>query len=116
MKCKKKRTIFDLFEIYKCENCEAFKNDEEFYLGRIKITIIYAENYCYYNKNGIIEKDELIEQSQKVRLFLKDAIISQVLNKEVLLLWIEEFSLEKYDEIIDALTGFELDIFMLTNF
>jgi len=116
MNCKKKRTIFNLFEVLNCDSCTYHKLDEEFYIGNIKISIYYLEDYCEYFFKDIKDKDLFVINSKKIRTFLKDAIISKMKNENIIILWLDSFDINLHYELLEMLLGFELDIYIMANF
>lgn len=45
-KKKKKRSFFDLFAIYSCDNCSYYNQDYYFYLGMKKIDVYFLIECC----------------------------------------------------------------------
>ena len=74
MNCKENRSIFNLFKIFSCDSCDSFYKDEEFVIGKRKVSIYYSENKCKYI--NFVKEDENIYFNPKIKLFLKDAIIN----------------------------------------
>ena len=75
-----------------------------------------------------IEKDILLEDindisftetlnvDDPVRMFLKDAIINKLKEKDIIILWLDNFLNYDYFEMLDMLIGFGLDIYIMVNF
>lgn len=105
VKCLKKRTIFDFFELFDCSSCSYFKVDEEISIG-------YNSIYLYYLKkcDGIeYDIDFLFLTANKVKLFLKDAICYQ---DKITILMVENFkNSDLY--LIEELLDFGNDIHIL---
>lgn len=104
MKCLKKRTIFDLFDIYDCEGCKYNKQEEDIYVGNIKVSIYYAFGKCKILSDE--EVDLLVYDNLKLKMFLYEC--AQVDN--IIPLWLDDFNLEDNYEILDYLLSFNLDI------
>jgi len=68
MKCNKnkKRTFFNMFEIFTCSNCNKDYNYEYIYIGNNTINIYRLNNECVNN----------IKKQKMIKLFLKDSIIN----------------------------------------
>ena len=104
MKCLKKRTIFDLFDIYDCEGCKYNKQEEDIYVGNIKVSIYYAFGKCKILSDE--EVDLLVYDNLKLKMFLYEC--AQVDN--IIPLWLDDFNIEDDYEILDYLLSFNLDI------
>lgn len=75
MKCKRKRTIFDLFEIYTCDKCINFCEDEYLQIANTSINIYYLATRCL-----ITDYDDLfIAFNKKMRKFVKEAVYTDSL-------------------------------------
>ncbi|HHX79470.1 MAG TPA: hypothetical protein GX692_00170 [Acholeplasmataceae bacterium] len=109
MNCKQKRTFFNLFQIYDCKTCPYQKTDEFFLIGNTNISIYYLFGDC---PNVEIDKEFLYFTSKKLKWLLLDAIIYQ---QEILVIFIEEFRLEKYYFILDCLLNFGLSIQIISG-
>ena len=105
MKCKRKRSINDLFEVYDCNLCKYNKKDEQFLIGSNYINIYYSNRDCLL----FSEFEKL--NNIKEKLFLKDCII----NENIIFLWINDFKISMNYEIIEYLLLFNLDVHILTN-
>lgn len=108
MKCYKKRTIFDLFDIYDCEGCKYNKQEEDIFIGNIQISIYYAFGKCKILNDE--EIDLLVYDNIKIKKFLYECM--QIDN--IIPLWLDDFILEDSYEILDCLLSFDLDIHILS--
>ena len=106
--CQKKRTFFNLFEVFTCENCPCIKEDEEYVVGENKLYIYHLDNGCIMNDG--LTKDDLVN-SKKMRAFLKDAVINQ---NDILILWLDSFDVDKRDNDFYSLMSFGLDVHIMT--
>ncbi|HEY8395157.1 MAG TPA: hypothetical protein VIK96_00090 [Bacilli bacterium] len=104
MNCKKKRTFFNLFQIYDCGNCFYQKEDEFFFIGNTNISIYYLFQDCPHLE---IDKEYLYFFSKKLKRILLDAVIHQ---EEILLVFIEDFELSRYYHLIEQLLDFGLSL------
>ena len=48
--CQSRRTFFDLFKLYSCENCKLLVEEEYYNIGDINVNIYYIER-CILNKD-----------------------------------------------------------------
>lgn len=98
MKCHKKRTLFDLLTIYKCDNCPNYLKDEFIVIEGVSINIYYLNSRCKENDYD----DDYIAFNKKIRIFLKEGIINR---QSVIIIWInkEELNLLN-DECLFSLT------------
>ncbi|MBQ6817413.1 MAG: hypothetical protein IJO27_03185 [Bacilli bacterium] len=99
--CQSRRTFFDLFKLYSCENCKLLVEEEYYNIGDINVNIYYIER-CILNKDN----NEVIE-SKKLNLFLKDAIFHSYNN---VIVWLEKFDYQEDEELLFDLLSFDLDI------
>ncbi len=104
MKCEKQRTILDLFSFWSCTNCREIKEDEMITIGNRIIGIYYLQEQCRYIK---ISGGELFAFSLKLKQLLQEAMLVQ---KEIVLLIMEDFVLEKMEVIFEAFLDIGLDI------
>ena len=95
-------------------NCKYYREDESYNIGNVKVNIYYSEYYCEYLFAN--DKDSYILNSYKVRMFLKDAIINKLKEKDIIILWLDNFLNYDYFEMLDMLIGFGLDIYIMVNF
>lgn len=102
--CKEKRTLFNLFDIYDCKKCKLLRKDEFYTIGEINFNIYHLNDLCILNET--LELDDFIN-SNKMKLFLKDAIINQCNN---IILWLDEFDIEKDEDDFYNLLAFQKDI------
>lgn len=106
--CQRKRTFYNFFEVFDCNNCKCIKEDEEYIVGENTMYIYHLDDGCIMNKS--LSKDELVN-SKKMRLFLKDAIINQ---NDILILWLDSFDPDKeYYDFLN-LMSFSLDVHIIT--
>lgn len=108
MNCKENRSIFNLFKIFNCEDCDSFYKDEEFVIGKRKINLYYSINKCKYV--NIVKEENNIYFNSKVKLFLKDAILN---SDNILILWVNKNEIN--DDLIEQLLEFDLDIHIMIN-
>lgn len=108
MKCERRRTLLNLFEVYDCKKCEYYHDDEYFVVGNTHIFVYYLFNLCHLDNENI---DYLFYYSRKITLFYKDAIIN---HDNILFLFIEDFNIEKYFDILNLFLNMNLDLQILT--
>jgi hypothetical protein len=108
MNCIKKRTVFDLFEVYKCDKCNYHKKDEFIYIGNNIVGIYHLFNNCKYL---ILDVDYLIFDSKKLKILLKDAILNY---ENILLIFVEEFRIEPFYDIFSKILDSGLSIQIIT--
>ena len=109
MNCKQRRTFFNLFQIYDCKNCPYQKTDEFFLIGNTNISIYYLLRDCPQVE---IDKEYLYFTSEKLKRILLDAIIYQ---EEILLIFLEDFILERSYFLLDFLLNFGLSIQIISG-
>lgn len=73
MKCKRKRTILDLFEIYTCDNCPNYCADEYLQIANTRINIYYLATRCL----DIDYDDNFIAFNKKTKKFLIEALYTK---------------------------------------
>ncbi len=105
--CKKKRTLYNLFDVFSCENCPVLIKDEEYVISENKIYIYHLYDGCILNE---LNEDELVN-SKKMKLFLKDAIINK---DKIIILWLDSFDVEKREIDLMNLASFDMDIHIMT--
>lgn len=108
MKCMKKRTIFNLFDVLTCSNCINKKEDEFIMLGDNVIAIYYLFDNC---SSLDVDKELLTFDLKKLKLLLKDAIFNQ---DKIFLLFLEDFKLENFYDVFDKIIDEKLDIQVIT--
>ena len=108
MKCKKIRTLFNLFEVFDCKNCRHNLEDEHFLIGHYYVSIYHLFNQCEVLG---INYDDLIYNSKKLKFLLKDAISY---NDKIFLIFIENFQIETYFEIFERILDNDLNIQIIT--
>lgn len=106
--CLKKRTFFNLFEVFDCSDCQCVREDDEYKVGENTMYIYHLDNGCVLNKS--LSQDDLVN-SKKMRLFLKDCIIHQ---NEILILWLDSFDPDKDNYDFLNLMSFGLDVHIIT--
>ena len=106
--CIKKRTFYNLFDVFSCDNCPVLRKDEEYIVGENKIYIYHLNDGCIIKKD--LSKDDLVN-SKKMRLFLKDAIINQ---GNIMVLWLDSFDVKKNELDFLSLASFDMDIHIIT--
>ena len=106
--CQKKRTFYNLFEVSTCDKCPCIKEDEEYKVGENKMYIYHLDDGCILNKS--LSKEDLVN-SKKMRLFLKDAILSQ---DEILILWLYWFNPNQNEQLFLNLMSFSLDVHIIS--
>ena len=108
MNCKENRSIFNLFKVFNCENCDSYYKDEEFVVGRRKVNLYYSENKCKFS--NFLKEDEGFYFNPKIGLFLKDAILNQ---GDILVLCLDKNEIN--NDIIEHLLEFDLDIHIMIS-
>ena len=104
MECKSRRTFLNLFRIFSCATCEHRKEDEFFLIGNTNISIYHL----FWDCPGVeIAKEELYFFSKKLKTLLLEAVIHQ---EEILLLFFENFNLEKNFDLLEQLLAFRLSL------
>ena len=87
MKCERKRDLFNIFEVFTCDDCEYYCKDEFIFMGETRINIYYLASRC-----KLIEyDDEYIAFSKKLKMFIKDCILNQY---NILCIWLKRDELE----------------------
>lgn len=99
--CKRKRTFFDLFVFYDCNDCKLLVSDEYYNIGNLNVNIYYIER-CLLN----VSNDEIIA-SDKLKILLKDSIINQSNN---IIIWLDKFDFDRNEQLIYDLLSFDLDV------
>ena len=108
-KCNQTRTMFNLFQIYNCHNCDKFKEDEFIKIGNQIIAIYYIFNQCEFLG---INKDVLVYNSKKVKILLKESIIN---DKNIFLFFVDGFfEIDKYFNLFERIMDNDLDIQIIT--
>lgn len=110
MKCKNKRTIFNLFDVLDCRDCEKHLQDEDFDIGGMGIHVYRIHVGCEEVKMSAVE----VAFSKKLKLFLKDAIYHQKDN--LVFLWENEFDIESIGDDIYDLLSFDEDAHILVSY
>lgn len=105
--CQKKRTIFNLFEVYDCHDCKLLVKDEEYVVGEHTLYIYHLNDGCILNID--YSKEDVIT-SKKLKIFLKDAIINQ---DDILVLWLDSFSPNYQENDFLNLISFDLDVHII---
>ena len=108
MKCKKKRNIFTLFEMFICNACKYKAEDEFIYIGRNVIAIYHLFDNCL---NLDIDKDLLVSDNEKLKLLLMDAIKHQ---DEIFFCFLEDFNLDNYYDVLENICDENLSIQIIT--
>jgi len=104
MKCKKQRTILDLFSFWSCANCREIKEDEIIIIGKRIIGIYYLRESCRY----LTTNDEIFFAfSSKLGQLLQEAML---VHRKIVLLIMEDFILEEMGSIFEAFLEIGLDI------
>lgn len=104
MKCKRQRTIFDFFSFWDCSKCKEIQEDVVIPIGKRVIGIYYLQEGCSYIKTN---QEEVFAFSKKLKQLLQEAMIVQ---EEIVLLLMEDFTLEEMDDVLDAFLNIGLDI------
>lgn len=104
MDCRNKRTFFNLFKIHDCGKCSHWKEDEFFFIGNTNISIYYLFRDCPQIE---IEKGNLYYFSEKLKRLLLEAALHQ---EEIILVFLEDFELEKSYELLGILLEFGLSV------
>lgn len=81
---KEKRTLFDLFKIYTCDNCKYLLEDENIKIGYNNIRIYYLENVCRLEEEKFYYKN-----TKRIKLIFKDIMISKLLSDKNIVLWLD---------------------------
>ena len=122
MKCKEKRSLFDLFKVFTCNECEYFFPDEEIPVGGNIVNIYYLNHNCLREELD----DFYIANNKSLKIFLKDIIydtykinnlesINSYLNQKSIYIWLtrEENENLKNMKMIYDLLSFENDLHIL---
>lgn len=70
MKCKEKRSLFDLFKVFTCSECEYYFSDEEIHIGGNVVNIYYLNHNCLREELD----DFYIANNKSLKIFLKEII------------------------------------------
>lgn len=111
MKCKEKRSLFDLFKVFTCNECTYNVKDEELTIGGNIVNIYYLDHNCLDDKLD----DLYIANNKKLKIFLKDLIYCAYNKRDDIIIWInrEENKLLENMKIIYNLLTFENDLHIL---
>lgn len=90
MKCRKKRTLFDLLTIYKCDNCPNYLLDEYIVIEGVKINIYYLASRC----KEIEYDDCYVAFNNNIKVFLKEGILNY---SKITMIWITKDELYLLD-------------------
>jgi|SRR5690554_3825354 len=104
MKCKQRRTIFDLFSVYTCQGCKYKREDELIVIGKQTVAIYYISDNCPFAEK---DNEYFLSASKKLRLLFKDAIINY---EKIMLFFFEEFNAEKYYEVFEKIMDADLSV------
>lgn len=104
VKCKRQRTILDLFAFWSCDNCKEIRQDEVIAIGQQIIGIYYLHESCYYVE---VSHEELFAFSKKLKQLLEEAMVVQ---DDIVLFILDNFSLEQMEDILEAFLDINLDI------
>lgn len=107
-KCKRKRTIFNLFEVYSCNGCNKHLIDKEYSIGDTKVNIYYLGRKCLDNKYN----NKYITNNINLKKYLIECI---KYSKDITIIWMDisqNFLLEN-DNFIYNLLEFDKDIHIL---
>ena len=108
MKCKIKRSIFNLFDVFTCDGCKYKKEDEFIFLGRNVIAIYHLFDNCL---NLEIDKDLIVSKNEKIKLLLKDAINNQ---NDIFFCFLDDFRLDNYYDVLEKVTDDNLSVQIIT--
>lgn len=108
MKCRQKRNVFTLFDVFSCDGCKYRRDDEFIYIGRNVIGIYYLFDTCI---NLEIDKDLLVCDLDKLKLLFKDVVKYQ---DEIFFCFLEDFRLDNYYEVFDKIIDENLSIQIVT--
>lgn len=106
MNCLFKRDIFNFYEYKDCKKCKGYLEDKEFLIGRNRIYLYYLRDCTLIDVN----LDVLFNYEKKVKLFLKDAVLS---HEKIITLVLEMNEFEKRMEEISSFLDLEMDIHIL---
>ncbi|MFA6375082.1 MAG: hypothetical protein WCY04_02520 [Bacilli bacterium] len=106
MQCKIKRTIFDLFTYYDCNDCIYRKQDQHFNYEDSFFHIYYLYSTCFISE----ESKSLFFFDSKVKRFLYDAIYFQ---KEILFILVEASEEDTIYNYINIISCFSKNIQIL---
>lgn len=104
MKCKRQRTVFDLFAFWNCNHCQEIRQDEVIGIGRHVIGIYYLQESCPYIE---VNHEELFAFSKKLKQLLQEAMVVQ---ESIVLFLLDSFSLDQMEDILEAFLDLDLDI------
>ncbi|HKM29951.1 MAG TPA: hypothetical protein VJZ51_04280 [Bacilli bacterium] len=104
MKCKKQRSIFDLFYFWSCKDCPDLKRDEIINIGRRVVGIYHLTETCRYI---IVDDIELFAFSPKLKQLLLEA---EAFQEQIVLLILDDLNFEKIDNILEAFLDLNLDV------
>ena len=118
IKCKEKRSLFNLFKVYSCEQCKYNYEDETINIGGNIVNLYYLKHNCFFD----ILDDYYIANNKNLKVFLKDMIkISNNINQNYInhsndiVVWIRREDFVRINEmkIIYDLLSFENNLHIL---
>lgn len=124
--CKKKRTLFNLFEVTSCEGCGKYLYDEQYKIGDNSVNIYYLGRKCIDNKynekyiaNNILLKKFIIEciklnNNSKETNGIKNNKYKTI-DSDFIIIWldIKQKWITKNDDFLYDLLEFDKDIHIL---
>lgn len=105
MKCFKRRNVFDLLEVYTCDDCPHYRKDEIKMIGEININKYYLGFECLHMKYTILEQS----LNNKLKKILYEFSLN---NEDYIIIWLDRTSIIEEDTIFDLLS-FQRDIHIL---
>ncbi|HHZ18102.1 MAG TPA: hypothetical protein GX390_02320 [Acholeplasmataceae bacterium] len=108
MKCNKKRTVFDLFNVYTCDDCPRRREDELIVIGRQAIAVYYLGDDCPH-----LDKDDYaLSASAKLRLLLKDAV---AYDDQIMLFVFDRLEMRAYYDLFESILddGLSVQVILL---
>lgn len=106
MQCKIRRSIFDLFTYYDCNDCIYRKSDEHFNYEQSFFHVYYLYSTCFVSKDS----SSLFFFDSKIKRFLYDVICFQ---KEILFILIEESEVNDVYNYLSVISGFSKNVQVL---
>ncbi len=103
MQCKIKRTIFDLFTYYDCNECIYKKANEHFNYIESSFHIYYLFSSCEVSRDS----EELIFNDITIKKFIYDAIYY---GQKIIFILIEDKEINDVFNYLDLLDNFNSDI------
>ena len=117
MKCYKDKNIFNLFEYSDCVGCVSYQIDKRIKIGEVIVNIFYIQEGCkkMQFKNDYYHYLEVMI-SKKLKIFLKDSIISKLKNSNLIFLWLDDFDINNdfNMNILYDLLAFDEELYIIS--